>query len=139
MKHCPPFLDAMQAGILFPLAADLTFENGEFSWDWDLPAIWTEPEFAGTLAAGIPFSAPRSTNHSCWPDFSGIAHRMGHGDLQPNYNVCFLRGDDVVIHSIDFLDQHKVRWQETTDEGWITDPDTVAAQNQSIFRSSEIT
>lgn len=84
-------------------------------------------------AAGIPFSAPRSTNHSCWPDFSGIAHRMGHGDLQPNYNVCFLRGDDVVIHSIDFLDQHKVRWQETTDEGWITDPDTVATQNQSHF------
>jgi len=38
VKQCPPFLDAMQAGILFPLAADLTFENGEFSWDWDLPA-----------------------------------------------------------------------------------------------------
>ncbi|WP_193178121.1 hypothetical protein [Oricola nitratireducens] len=38
VKQCPPFLDAMQAGILFPLAADLTFENGEFSWDWGLPA-----------------------------------------------------------------------------------------------------
>jgi hypothetical protein len=38
VKQCPPFLDAMQAGILFPLAADLTFENGEFSWDWNLPS-----------------------------------------------------------------------------------------------------
>lgn len=38
VKQCPPFLDAMQAGILFPLAADLTVENGELSWDWDLPA-----------------------------------------------------------------------------------------------------
>jgi Icc protein len=71
--------------------------------------------------AGIPFSAPRSTNHTCWPDFSGIAERMGYGDLQPNYNVCFLGDDDVVVHSIDFLDEDKVRWQETNDEGWFTE------------------
>ena len=37
LKQCPPFLDAMQTGILFPLAADLTVENGEFSWDTGLP------------------------------------------------------------------------------------------------------
>jgi len=37
VKQCPPFLDAMRGGILFPLAADLTFRDGEFSWDWDLP------------------------------------------------------------------------------------------------------
>lgn len=79
-------------------------------------------------AAGIPFSAPRSTNHACWPDFSGIAHRMGHGDLQPSYNTCFLRGGDVVVHSIEFLDQDKVKWEETTDEGWITEPGEIAAQ-----------
>ena len=72
--------------------------------------------------AGIPFSAPRSTNHVCWPDFSGNAARMGHGELQPNYNVCFLGQDDVVVHSIDFLDENKVRWRETNDEGWITEP-----------------
>lgn len=59
---------------------------------------------------GIPFSAPRSTCHTCWPDFSGIAGRMGHGDLAPNYNVCILSDHSVVVHSIDFLDQHKVRW-----------------------------
>ncbi len=61
--------------------------------------------------AGIPFSAPRSTNHTCWPDFSGIVERMGYGDLQPNYNVCFLDESSVVIHSIDFLDQDKVLWR----------------------------
>ncbi len=59
---------------------------------------------------GIPFSAPRSTSHTCWPDFSGIVERMGVGDLQPNYNVCFLNPHGVVIHSIDFLDENKVIW-----------------------------
>jgi 3',5'-cyclic-AMP phosphodiesterase len=69
---------------------------------------------------GIPFSAPRSTNHTCWPDFSGIASRMGYGELAPNYNVCFLGENGVVIHSIDFLDQHKVRWAETDETGSTT-------------------
>lgn len=59
---------------------------------------------------GIPFSAPRSTNHVCWPDFSGIAERMGYGAFSPNYNVCFLGTEATVIHSIDFLDEDKVRW-----------------------------
>ena len=53
---------------------------------------------------GIPYSAPRSTNHTCWPDFTGQINRMGYGDLAPNYNVCFLGQDSTVIHSIDFLD-----------------------------------
>lgn len=61
---------------------------------------------------GIPFSAPRSTNHVCWPDFSGIVERMGYGAFSPNYNVCFLGDAGTVIHSIDFLDEHKVLWDE---------------------------
>jgi 3',5'-cyclic AMP phosphodiesterase CpdA len=61
---------------------------------------------------GVPFSAPRSTNHACWPDFSGIATRMGYGALQPNYNVCFIKPHGTVIHSIDFLDEGKVKWRE---------------------------
>lgn len=60
---------------------------------------------------GIAYSAPRSTNHACWPDFSGIVNRMGHGDLAPSYNVCFLGADSVVVHSIDFLDAAKVQWK----------------------------
>lgn len=59
---------------------------------------------------GIPFSAPRSTNHVCWPDFSGIVERMGYGAFAPNYNVCFLDEAGTVIHSVDFLDADKVLW-----------------------------
>ena len=39
LKHCPPFLDAMSLGLLLPLATDLTVENGEVAWDWDMPAL----------------------------------------------------------------------------------------------------
>ena len=38
LKHCPPLIDAMRAGFLMPLAADVRVEDGAFSWDWDLPA-----------------------------------------------------------------------------------------------------
>jgi hypothetical protein len=38
IKKCPPFIDAMTYGFLMPLAADLRVENGEFSWDSDMPA-----------------------------------------------------------------------------------------------------
>lgn len=37
VKRCPPFIDAMTCGFLIPLICDLTVENGEFSWDNDLP------------------------------------------------------------------------------------------------------
>ncbi len=38
VKKCPPFIDAMTSGFLLPLAADLKVENGEFSWDRDVPS-----------------------------------------------------------------------------------------------------
>lgn len=60
---------------------------------------------------GIPFSAPRSTCHTCWPDFSGIANRMGYGELVPNYNVCIISDHSTVVHSVDFLDARKVKWR----------------------------
>jgi len=37
VKQCPPFVDAMRTGILFPLAADVRVEKGALSWDWGLP------------------------------------------------------------------------------------------------------
>ncbi|MBL8708581.1 MAG: hypothetical protein JNL25_05275 [Rhodospirillaceae bacterium] len=37
VKQCPPFIDAMTAGFLMPLVADVRVENGRFSWDWDPP------------------------------------------------------------------------------------------------------
>lgn len=37
VKRCPPFIDAMTAGFLIPLVCDVRVEDGEFSWDQDLP------------------------------------------------------------------------------------------------------
>jgi hypothetical protein len=37
-KRCPPFIDAMTFGFLMPLICDVKVENGEFTWDNDLPA-----------------------------------------------------------------------------------------------------
>jgi hypothetical protein len=37
VKRCPPFIDAMTTGFLIPLICDLKIENGEFTWDHDLP------------------------------------------------------------------------------------------------------
>jgi hypothetical protein len=38
LKKCPPFIDAMTYGFLFPLVADLRVEAGKFSWDVDCPS-----------------------------------------------------------------------------------------------------
>src|SRR3982075_58047 len=37
VKRCPPFIDAMTYGFLIPLICDLKVENGEFTWDNELP------------------------------------------------------------------------------------------------------
>jgi hypothetical protein len=37
VKKCPPVIDAMTYGFLMPLACDLTVQDGEFSWDRDVP------------------------------------------------------------------------------------------------------
>ncbi|TCT09156.1 hypothetical protein EDC22_1072 [Tepidamorphus gemmatus] len=39
LKHCPPLIDALSAGVLMPLAADLTVAGGELSWDWEAPRV----------------------------------------------------------------------------------------------------
>ncbi|MCF4164694.1 metallophosphoesterase [Zavarzinia compransoris] len=71
--------------------------------------------------AGIPFSAPRSTNHPCWPDFSGDAFRVGYGVQTPCYNLCFLNERGTVVHAIDFLLEDSVRWLEADESGWVAD------------------
>ena len=37
VKRCPPFIDAMTCGFLIPLICDVKVENGEFTWDNELP------------------------------------------------------------------------------------------------------
>jgi hypothetical protein len=53
LKHCPPLIDAMRAGFLMPLAADVRVADGVFEWDWDLPAT----------ALGRTTRAPLSFHH----------------------------------------------------------------------------
>ena len=36
VKRCPPFIDAMTYGFMMPLATDLAYKDGAFSWDWEL-------------------------------------------------------------------------------------------------------
>jgi len=43
VKRCPPFIDAMTAGFLLPLICDLKVENGQFTWENDLPPGGTVP------------------------------------------------------------------------------------------------
>jgi hypothetical protein len=38
LKKCPPLIDAMTYGFLFPLVTDLRVEAGTFSWDADFPS-----------------------------------------------------------------------------------------------------
>ena len=38
IKKCPPVIDAMTYGFLMPLACDLKVENGEFSWEREVPS-----------------------------------------------------------------------------------------------------
>lgn len=37
VKRCPPFIDAMTYGFLIPLPCDVKVNNGEFTWDFDMP------------------------------------------------------------------------------------------------------
>jgi hypothetical protein len=37
VKRCPPFVDAMANGFLIPLICDLRVEDGEITWDNDIP------------------------------------------------------------------------------------------------------
>jgi hypothetical protein len=38
IKRCPPVIDAMTSGFLLPLICDLRVENGEITWDNEIPA-----------------------------------------------------------------------------------------------------
>jgi hypothetical protein len=62
LKRCPPFVDAMSSGYLMPLICDVTVENGQLTWDIDLPPSELAPFPRSPLgihdpsqAAGAPF------------------------------------------------------------------------------------
>ena len=65
VKQCPPFIDAMQSGILFPLAADLPVKDGEFSWNWDLPAHAESSMTRSPIGVHVPEQAAGSRQQAC--------------------------------------------------------------------------
>lgn len=67
VKQCPPFIDAMSAGFLFPLACDIHAHDGRITWDWEPPAstvgAYTRAPVAFHVSdqlKGTPFHEPDS-------------------------------------------------------------------------------
>ena len=67
LKHCPPLIDALSAGVMFRLAADVDVADGELSWDWDPPVAPGARQTRSPVglhvpeqAAGVPFRLPAS-------------------------------------------------------------------------------
>ncbi|MEO1285569.1 MAG: phosphodiesterase [Pseudomonadota bacterium] len=50
---------------------------------------------------GIPFSAPRGTNHAGWPDFSA-KRLLSAADLLEAYSLVFADENTTVIHQVEF-------------------------------------
>lgn len=57
LKHCPPFIDALAMGIMIPLAAELTIEDGQISWDWDPPVLLDSPQTRAPIGLHVPEQA----------------------------------------------------------------------------------
>jgi len=68
---------------------------------------------------GVPFSAPRATNHPCWPLFDG-SHRMGFGPIAPNYNVALFGDGVTTIHTVDFMLEDQIVYLDVPDaHAWV--------------------
>lgn len=50
---------------------------------------------------GVPFSAPRGTNHAGWPDFGNERH-LSASDLPESYAVIIADTDRVMVHLVEF-------------------------------------
>lgn len=55
---------------------------------------------SGTVA-GIPFSAPRGTNHAAWPDFAAT-RLLSAADLTESYAVIFATEDQTMVHMVEY-------------------------------------
>ena len=54
VKQCPPFVDAMTHGFMIPLPCDVTVQQGQFSWDWPLPALTVPGHPRAPLSFHVP-------------------------------------------------------------------------------------
>lgn len=57
---------------------------------------------------GIPFSAPRGTNHAGWPDFANKSFLAG-SDLPEAYSVIFAKADSTMVHMVEYGFEGEIR------------------------------
>lgn len=63
---------------------------------------------------GVPFSAPRGTNHAGWPDF-GNERNLSASDLPESYSVILVGDASVMVHLIEFGYQGEIRREGSPD------------------------
>ena len=63
---------------------------------------------------GIPFSAPRGTNHAGWPDF-GAERLLSAADLTEAYAVIFAKPESTIVHMVEYGYQGDIRGEGSPD------------------------
>lgn len=63
---------------------------------------------------GIPFSAPRGTNHAGWPDFSATKF-LSSADLAESYSVIFAGENHTMVHMVEYGYTGEIRAEGTPD------------------------
>lgn len=63
---------------------------------------------------GIPFSAPRGTNHAGWPDFSASS-MLSAADLTESYSVIFASEHSTMVHMVEYGYTGEVRGEGSPD------------------------
>ncbi|MCV0427057.1 MAG: phosphodiesterase [Roseibium sp.] len=63
---------------------------------------------------GVPFSAPRGTNHAGWPDF-GSEHNLSASDLPESYAVVLADETSVMVHLVEYGYQGEIRREGSPD------------------------
>ena len=63
---------------------------------------------------GIPFSAPRGTNHAGWPDFAATK-LLSAADLTESYSVIFATNTTTMVHMVEYGYQGEIRGEGSPD------------------------
>jgi Icc protein len=63
---------------------------------------------------GVPFSAPRGTNHAGWPDF-GSTGNLSASDLPESYAVILAGEKTVMVHMVEYGYQGEIRREGSPD------------------------
>lgn len=63
---------------------------------------------------GIPFSAPRGTNHQGWPDF-GATSMLSSSDLPEAYSVIFANETSTMVHMVEYGYDGEIRGEGSPD------------------------